>query len=689
MTAIAAFSQLRGLDETMFLPEAYRWMYLAREVDKQLVNLFQQGLAKGTVTSGMGNEAAAVGLALPLRFGSDVVSLLHRDLASHLIAGMSPFDVFCQFLANAKSPTGAREGNAHHGCVPQRRLPMISHLGSMLSVVVGGTFAARRQGEQARGVAVIGDGGTSTGHFHEALNLAAVLSVPVLFVVENNQYAFSTPTHRQYRAPLASRAAGYGIEGLAIDGTDPWKTFTVVRDLLDAMDHDGMPRLLELQVLRLQGHAAYDDASYVPDAQRQQWAKADPLVLARVRLMEVCGLTETAVLDLEGEIVAQVAADLERALAVARPVPFATPPSVFARPTIDHAEPYSEDGLRNGDAVNRALDYLLSQDSNAVLLGLDIGPYGSAFKTCKGLQAKHGEDRVIDTPICEAASVGFCLGAASVGSKPILEFQFADFATEACTQIGLNCATWYFRSGAPAPILFRMPCGGGLSLGSFHSGEFEGLWSRFPGLKLLYPATPQETFEALIAGFFDPNPCVVFEHKALYWKNRQSIEFDGNVANIWRARTYRHGSDVTVVCFGAMVRECIQAAEATRFSVEVINPFCLQPLDIAAIERSVMKTGRLLVVQESSETRGLGDRIVSLVSQRCHAALLEAPRIVSFPDLPIPFAPELEMPLRPTASRIAEAIESMAGESSRSSRYHSASASRFTNFASEVQARVN
>lgn len=657
-TALADGRYPNRLDREAFYPVAYRWMYYSRRMDERLFELFQKGYAKGTVTTGIGNEATSVGMTMPLRSGQDVVSIMHRDLASHLILGAEPYDLFCQYFANAESPTHAREGNCHHGDAAMRRFPMISHLGKMLSLVVGGTWAARRSGESVFGLTVVGDGGTSTGEFHESINLASVLGVPVIFLIENNHYAFSTPTCAQFRcARLSERAAGYAIEGKTIDGTDPWLVYSTIYDCLEEMAEDSAPRIIECDTLRLQGHAAYDKAGYVDPKQLEIWKRRDPLPRTRNELADVSGLDESAIAAIESGVDEIIEASVKRALAVGRPSPTTHPMSAYAKGGTMRVPACHAKRVKNGDAVNRALDYLLEQDRRAVLLGLDIGVYGSAFKTCKGLIDRHGPDRVIDMPICESAGIGFCLGASQVGVRPIYEFQFSDFSTEACTQVGLNSGTWFFRSGQPAPLLLRLPCGGGLTMGAFHSGEFEGLWSRFPGLKLLYPATAQETFEALVAGYHDPNPCLVLEHKLLYWSKSGDIDFDGDLARVWRSRTYRNGNELTVVAYGAMVHECLRAADQTQRSVEIINPFVLHPLDIAPIVGSVRKTGRLLVVQESGETQGLGNRIISLVARGCHDGLKTPPQLISSPDLPIPFAPELEGYTRPTWERIALVIE--------------------------------
>ncbi len=648
------------LSEAAFYAAAYPVMLLSRRLEEELLELFRKGYVKGTVTSSDGSEATAVGVGIPLRPGRDVVSLLHRDFATHLLLGATPYQLACQYIANVDSPTHAREGNAHHGNASTRRLPMISHLGKMLSLPVGGTWAARRHGEDVFGLAVIGDGGSSTGEFHEAVNIASVHKVPVLFLVENNHYSFSTPTSAQYNCErLSDRAAGYGISGRTIDGTDAWLVYSTVCDILDAMREEPAPFILECMTLRLHGHAAYDKAEYISAEQMQEWRNDDPVPKARRRLQEVCGLEEADVVAMEEVIEEIVKETIDKALTVARPDPHTHSWTPYAESPPVKVEPLKAARIKNGEAVNRALGYILSNNPEAFLAGLDVGTYGSAFKTCKGLMDRHGPQRVIDLPICESGTVGFALGASQVGALPIIEFQFADFATEATSQLGLNTGTWFFRSGCPAPLLFRLPCGGGLTMGAFHSGEFEGLWSRFPGLKILYPATPQETYESLIAGFYDRNPCLVLEHKLLYWSKAGPIDFDGDVANVWRARRYTEGNGVTLVAFGAIVHEAIAAADVSERSIEVWNPLVVHPLDLAPIVESVKKTGRLMAVQECGATQGLGHTVISRVVCECQEALKCRPKLVAAPDVPIPFAPELESYYRASAEKIQAGVERM------------------------------
>ena len=661
-TPVARFPH--RLLESEYYTIAYPVMYLARRMDEMLLELFRKGYVKGTVALGTGNEAVAVGMAMPLRPGVDIVALMHRDLAAHLLLGATPYRLFCQYMANAESPTHGAEGNVHHGDAANRRFPMLSHLGKMPSLVVGGVWAARRNGEDVFGLAVLGDGASSTGEFHEALNLASVRKTPVLFLIENNGYSFSTPISLQYNCRwLADRAAAYGIKGRCVDGTDAYAVYSAVCDALQAMHAQPEPTILECLTLRLHGHAAYDKGEYIPQELLEQWRQRDPVPAARRKLQQLCGYTEENIAALEAAIEDQLQAALAAAMPVPRPNPRRYHWNVYAATPPRSVPPFRAERVKNGDAVRLALDYLLQNNPKAFLMGLDVGVYGSAFKTCKGLIEKFGAARVLDMPVCESAQVGFALGASQLGGEPIVEFQFADFSTEAVTQLGLNVGSWFTRTRCAAPLLFRLPCGGGVTLGAFHSGEFEGLWSRFPGLKLLYPATAQETFEALVAGFYDRNPCLVFEHKALYWSKSGTIDFDGRLEGLWQARVHREGDDLTLVAFGAMLHEALDAAQASGLSVEVINPFVLQPLDMTCIIRSLEKTGRLLVVQESGATQGLGDRIISQAVQQSGARWRARPRLLAAPDCPVPFAPELEAAYRPSSKTILAAIRQMCEES--------------------------
>jgi 2-oxoisovalerate dehydrogenase E1 component len=652
------------MDQDNLYQVAYYYMYLSRCIESKFKELFKKGYVKGTVITSTGTEATTIGMTIPFRAGVDVLTLMHRDFAGHLVMGANPVKLMCQYIANSNSPTHGREGNVHHGDVLKRRFPMISHLGNMPALTVGGVWAARSRGEEVFGLTTIGDGGTSTGDVHESLNMASVQKIPVLYIIENNHYAYSTPTSLQYNCKkLSDRASGYGIEGKTIDGTDVWEVYSAVCDALEGMAIDKLPRIIECMTLRLEGHAVYDNAEYVSKKEFESWLPREPLSKLKNTLI-ARGISTEEIDALNEEIDGFVDQVTTEALSFGRPSAKSHISTPYApRTTGMKVSPFSSRALRNQTAVNAALNYILEQNPDAFICGQDIGVYGSPFKTCKGLLEKFGSERVVDLPICESATIGFCLGASQIGRKPIMEFQFADFSTEAVTQLGLNSATWYFRTDLGAPMLIRLPGGGGITLGPFHSGEFEGLWARFPGLKVFYPYTPQEHFEALVAGFYDPNPCLVFEHKKLYWGKQADVSFDGDIDSVFRPRKYTDGNEITIVAFGAMVENVLSVVSSQNYSAEVWNPFILSPLEIQPILESCKKTGRLLVVQESCAMSGLGDRIISLAARVCLKDLKEAPVLLSAPDMPVPFAKELEQEHIPDTTIINQKIRSLLGSS--------------------------
>jgi 2-oxoisovalerate dehydrogenase E1 component len=447
-----------------------------------------------------------------------------------------------------------------------------------------------------------------------------------------------------------------------VDGLDAFEVYGAVSDALELMASEPQPVLIESMTVRLEGHAVYDNAEYISDEAKAENQSKDPLKSARAAVTDSCGVDDGGLSSMETNLLAELDEEIRAALDVARPDAASVPMDVFAPARYPPVKPYSAKNVRNTHAVNAALANILADNGDAFVCGQDVGKYGSAFKTCKGLIDSFGPRRVIDTPICEAGTVGFCLGASQAGSRPVMEFQFADFSTEAVSQLGLNAGTWFFRAGRPAPLLLRLPCGAGVTLGAFHSGEFEGLWSRFPGLKLFYPVTPQETYEALMVGFHDPNPCVVFEHKLLYWGKPGDIEFDGDLSKVCRPRKYAEGSDITVVATGAMVEQALGAVADGGYSADVWNPFVLNPLDFGPILESVRSTGRLLAAQESGGTAGLGNHFISLAARECFSRLKSAPALVCAPDAPVPFAKELEAAFLPDRAAIGRAIEKMIGD---------------------------
>ncbi|MEZ5275398.1 MAG: thiamine pyrophosphate-dependent enzyme [Opitutaceae bacterium] len=636
-------------------------MHFARMMDDRIFHLFRQGLIKGTVTGGQGNEGLTVPLALLLDKEIDVVSWTHRDLAGHLIWGGHPGDHLNQYLANAESPTKAREGNAHHGDPAHRSYPMISHLGAMLSNVVGGTDSQRRKGLPAIGVALLGDGGTSTGDVHESMNLASVLGIPVLFIIENNGYAYSTPVSEQYGVKdLSSRAAGYGMKGLALDGTDVEACLQVLPAAIAEVRESGRPMLIEARVLRLRGHACYDTCTYLKPGEAESWAPLDPLRRLRERLTTTGAIAAVATIEEENSSFLEDI--VSTALQVARPLPGDFAAEVLAPSTgpIPWTVTTEKEELTMAQAINRALKKILSERAESLIMGQDIADYGGAFKVTDGLFEAFGRSRVLNTPLAESAMVGYATGLALNGHRPVVEFQFSDFATDATTQILLNAGTYHFRSGASVPLVLRLPNGGGLTFGSFHSQDLEALYAHAPGLKILYPSTPQDAYNALLAAFEDPNPVLLFEHKKLYRNRKGLVGFDPDYLSVWHPRQVASGLHATLVTYGEMVGQTEQAARTLEteygYTFDLFDIRAIAPLELGAITASIDRTHRLAVIHEGRRTCGFGAELVSrLVEDKFFD--LEAPplRIASL-DTPVPFAPELEETYRPSANRIADRL---------------------------------
>ncbi len=678
--AILAARDLSGAELNKNSPAAllrlHAWMHLARAADNRILDLFRQGLIKGTVCGGQGNEGLVVPLALLADKALDVVSFSHRGLGGHLIWSGHLCDHLNQYFANAASPTRAREGNIHHGDPAARSLPMISHLGAMLPLVAGATDAQRRLGRPAVGLAFLGDGSSSTGDVHETFNLASLLSLPVVFVIENNRYAYSTPVNEQFAAgtELWRRAAGYGIEGFALDATaDPAATARTLAAALAKVRATSRPLLIEAHTLRLRGHAAYDTCDYLKPGESDAFFAADPLPKFRARL--VADGHAAAVEKTEAELNAFLEACVQVSLTTPRPTGdtdamqadvFAPPappipwiPSLDSGPEVQNRESKIQN-LTAAQALNLAHRKILAERKESLVLGQDIATYGGAFKVTDGLLADFGRARVFNAPLAESACTGWATGLALGGFRPIEEFQFADFSTEAFTQITLNAATMHFRSGAKVPLVLRLPCGGGLTFGSFHSQELESVFLAMPGLKALYPSTPQDAFNALLAAYEDDNPVLLFEHKGLYRRGKHPVAWDPRYRDVWTPRHVRVGDYATFVTYGEMTLLAAEACDyfATEYekTFDLFDLRALAPLQLDSIRASLERTHRLIVLHEGRRTHGFGAELVARLMEEHFFSLEAAPLRIGALDLPVPFAPELENAYRPTKEKLIEQI---------------------------------
>ncbi len=641
----------------------YAWMQLARVADNRILELFRQGLIRGTVTGGQGNEWMIVPLALLANKNLDVISFTHRDFGGHLIWGGHLCEHLNQYFANAQSPTRAREGNIHHGDPGHRSLPMISHLGAMCGPVLGATDSQRRFGRKAVGFAFFGDGASSTGDVHEAMNFASLMSFPIVFVIENNRYAYSTPLSEQFNqgTELWRRAEGYGMEGLKIESGDPGDTARALASVIDKVRSTSRPMVVEMQTLRLRGHAAYDTCDYLKPGESDGFQAADPLPRFRETMSALVGVGRVDAVDKEIEDFVEEC--VARAIVVPRPSPEGMEGGLFApmpAPYPWRPEPAAAENVTMAQALNRAIRKVLLERPESIVLGQDIATYGGAFKVTENLFKEFGRSRVINLPLAESTCTGYVIGLALNGHRPIEEFQFADFSTEAATQITLNAATMHFRSGASCPIVLRLPCGGGLTFGSFHSQELESFFLSMPGIKALYPSGPQDAFNAMLAAVEDENPVLLFEHKGLYRRGKHPVAWDPDYRSVWRPKRVRAGGFATLVTYGEMVHlandVCAYLASEYEADIEVFDLRCLSPLDLSEIGPAVARTGRLIVLHEGRRTHGFGAEVVSRITEGCGAPLKAPPLRIAALDLPVPFAPELEAAFRPTRDSVIQQI---------------------------------
>jgi 2-oxoisovalerate dehydrogenase E1 component len=625
-----------------------RALYLPRAIEEKMLRLLRQGrLSKWF--SGIGQEAIAVGVTHALR-ADDFILPLHRNLGVFTSRGLDLDRLLRQLFARAGGYTEGRDRTFHFGALEHRLVGMISHLGAMLPVADGLALASLLRGED-RVVAVFsGDGGTSEGDFHEALNLAAVWRLPVLFVVENNGWGLSTPTSQQYACQhLADRALGYGMAGAVVDGNDVLAVASAVREAAERARAGGGPSLLEFETYRMRGHEEASGTDYVPPDELAAWAGRDPLLRLETVLDERRLMPPEERQALRLRLAAEVDTRVEEALAA--PEPQSTPEreeaAVWAAPRHRHEGPPDEESpqRRYLDAITDALGEALAADPAVILLGQDIAEYGGAFKVTEGLAAAYGTDRVRNTPIIESGALGCALGLALDGFRPIVELQFGDFISCGFNQIVNNLATTHYRWGAPVPVVIRAPVGGGLGAGPFHSQNVEAYLANVPGLRMVAPATPADAKGLLLAALDDNNPVLYLEHKLLYRSAQGPVPSGWFTVPLGAARIARPGRDASVVTYGVGVSWALEAAAVLAGEgreVEVVDLRSLRPWDRTAVLESVGRTGRALVLHEAPQTGGFGAEIAATIGAEAFGELDAPVMRLGALDTPVPHNRGLE-----------------------------------------------
>ncbi len=647
------------------LLELYDALLLPRVIEEKMLNLLRQGrLSKWF--SGIGQEAIAVGVASALE-QDDWLLPMHRNLGVFTTRGLEPARLFRQLLGKAGGWTKGRDRTFHFGALEHRVVGMISHLGAMMPVADGLALAEKLRGTGRVAATFTGDGATSEGDFHEACNLAAVWKLPVLLIIENNQYGLSTPVEEQYACKdLADRAIGYGIPGVIVDGNDILAVHRAVREAAVRARRGDGPTLMEFKTFRMRGHEEASGTDYVPPALFEEWAKKDP-ILRFDRALVAAGILR----DGEGDerkaaIKARIDALVEEAIGAAEP------DSSAARELADvyvpsgvHAHEPSAAGapeLRYIDAISDGLRTAMRGDERIVLLGQDIAEYGGAFKITKGFLDEFGHDRVRNTPIIESGAIGCAMGLALNGYRPMIEMQFGDFISCGFNQIVNNLAKTHYRWDAGVPVVIRVPSGGGTGAGPFHSQNVEAWFTHVPGLKVVAPSTPYDAKGLLLAAFQDGNPVLYLEHKLLYRSVKGGVPAETYAIPLGKGRIARAGTDATIVTYGAAVHWALEAAEtlaaAGEGDVEVIDLRSLLPWDVELVLDSVMRTSRALVLHEAPVTGGYGAEIAATIAQDAFDYLDAPVQRLGGLDVPLPFSKKLEEIALPKA-RIVETLRTL------------------------------
>ena len=531
-----------GLDREDLL-QIYRNMLITRGVEERGHILYRQGKIPGSFYTGRGNEAAAVGVATAMET-EDVGTPLHRDMGVHITRGVEPWRIFANYMGRQDGPTHGRDGNVHMADTRLGLIAMVSHLPAMLPVAVGAALAFRIREERRVAVTWFGEGASARGDTHEGMNFAGVRQLPVVFICDNNQWAYSTPTHLEYAVEhLADRAQAYGFDGVVVDGTDVLAVFREAKRAIDKARDGGGPTLIECQTLRMEGHAVHDDAFYVPKELFEAWAKRDPLERFRAWLRDHAEFTA----DEEDEITTQVKKLLNEALQRAEESPLPDPATLLdgvyatAEDLDTPAPQVAMAELTYLQAISDGLRQEMRRDKRVFVLGEDVGVYGGAFKVTLGFLEEFGAWRVIDAPLSETAIMGGATGAAMMGLRPVAEMQFADFVSCAWDHLVTVAAKQRWRAGTPVPIVLRLPSGGGFSGGPFHSQNPESSFAHIPGLKCVCPATPEDAKGLLIAAIEDPNPVLYFEHKHLYRRIKGEVPEERYTVPIGKARIHCRG----------------------------------------------------------------------------------------------------------------------------------------------------
>jgi len=642
----------------------YRTMVLGRRVDDRMWALNRQGRAPFVVSSS-GQEAAQVGTALALDRRHDWALPYYRDVAAALALGMSAEEIFLGVFSKAADPSSGGRQMPNHWSHPSLRI--FSHSSVIATQYPHATGIAKElQRTRNPGIAMVwgGEGSTSEGDFHEALNFAAIHKLPVVFVIENNQYAISVPVVEEVAGSLAARAAAYGMPAESIDGNDILEVYRAASEAVSRARSGGGPSFIEARTYRHYAHTSDDDDKlYRPAEEVEMWLKRDPIGILKQYLVESRLLDDTLEARIDDEVNAEVSAAVERA----EKAPDPTDPMafVYANPIVPMDPVRAPEPVPTGEeqnlitAINATLHEILAADERATIFGEDVAdPKGGVFKATVGLTQAFGRDRSFNMPLAESLIIGTAVGVAAAGGRPIVEIQFADFIHPAFDQILSEVARLHYRTagGWGCPIVIRVPYGGGIHGALYHSQSIEAFYTHIPGLKVVVPSTPADARGLLWSAFEDPDPVMILEPKKLYRLVKGPVPTNGHRVPIGKAALRRAGRDVTIIAYGTMAHYSVEAAErlaAEGIEAEVLDLRSLKPLDWPSIEAAVQRTSKVLIVYEDNEFGGFGAEVSAQIMEKAFEWLDAPVRRYATPDVPtFPFSGALEEQLMPNVEGI-------------------------------------
>jgi len=627
------------------LIKLYRDMLKPRMIEEKMLILLRQGKISKWF-SGIGQEAISVGVTNALK-ATEYVLPMHRNLGVFTTRDVPLDRLFSQWQGKANGFTKGRDRSFHFGSNEHHIVGMISHLGPQMGVANGIALADLIRKQKRVTAVFTGEGGTSEGDFHEALNVASVWNLPVLFCIENNGYGLSTPTNEQYNCDnLAQRAKGYGIESRIIDGNNILEVYTKVHELCKALRKRPRPVLLEFKTFRMRGHEEASGTKYVPVKLMEAWSKKDPITNYESYLLEQKLVSKKKIKALKDGIADEIEINLQLAFEESPAESNETKELNDIYQSFDYQEYKKEkkvNNIRFVDAVSQGLRQSMDRYNELIIMGQDVAEYGGVFKITEGFVKNFGRNRVRNTPICESIIVSTAMGLSIKGMKAVVEMQFADFVSSGFNPIVNYLAKVHYRWGQNADVVIRMPCGGGVGAGPFHSQTNEAWFTKTPGLKVVYPAFPADAKGLLNTAINDPNPVLFFEHKGLYRSVYGDVPEDYYTLPFGEASILKTGESVSIVTYGAGVHWALETLEKhSEVDADLIDLRTLQPLDTETIYKSVQKTGRLLILQEDSLFGGIASDISALVMENCFEYLDAPVKRVGSLETPIPFAKNLE-----------------------------------------------